>query len=868
MIDNTSNPGEPKPQYSDDTRRLRTLIETLPHGVAEFAPDGKITYSNAAHHAMLGYPPGSLVGRPIWSTLENDQAAADMRSFIEYLVRNEPQLSSYSACNLTYDGQPIDVQIDWNYTRDADGKLIGFISVITDVTERERALQALRSSHAREREVHQRLTALHELGIELARVKSLDSLCYTAVERGCRELGFDRLSIWLSDSSQRHAKGTYGIDEHGQIRDERGRLSDISGNEALQQVLWRETPNAYLRETNLLDDQARVVGRGALAAAALWDGEVVIGALMMDNLLSGTIQDDAQIELLTLYASTLGHLISRQKAEISLRDRAEFENLLARISTDFINLPVDEIDRGIQSALRVIGEFNSADRCFILAVDNPPTKVRMTHEWRASGIKLLDDTPLVFDLTHFSWLDRRVRGCELINLNDVSMLGEEAALERAELEKSGCKALLAIPMLAVGGLFGYVGFMSIRDSRLWNPQVISLLTVVGQMLVNALDRQRVELALQKSERRYRGLVETQQDLIVRVNSEGYFTFVNDAYCKKFDRQREELIGNRHFPFAGDGIGDWALNVIARLQAPPHRFRYEQQTMSPRGPIWVAWEDYAIKDSTGEIIEIQAVGRDVTDLKRAEEESRRHLDELAHVTRLNTMGEMASSLAHELNQPLSAISNYISAANRRLKPLPVNNRVGDAIDDLQLALRQTRRAGEFVRHIKDFIRKQEPHRTAIDLNAVATESVSLLDDFTRTHAVTVELRFEQNLPLARADRIQIQQVIINLVRNATEAMVSQSPDRPRSVILLTSQVSSSMLAVHVKDTGPGVSEEDFDNLFTAFYTTKPDGTGLGLSISRSIIEANGGTLKVDRNDDHGLTFRFTLPAFSHAEDDSG
>jgi PAS domain S-box-containing protein len=861
-IQTNADAGQPSDQTS---RRLRTLIETLPHGVAEFATDGTITYSNAAHHAMLGYAEGSLLGQPIWSTLENEKAAADMRTFIAYLVRVQPVLSSYTARNLTHDGRVIDVQIDWNYTRDADGALTGFISVITEVTERERALRALRLSHSREREIHSRLTALHDLGIALSRTSSIDALCRMAVERGRQDLGFDRLSVWLGLNSELFARGTYGIDEHGNLRNERDCITDVSGNSPLQRVLSRETPTVHIPDTDLLNHRAQKVGRGALAAAALWDGEHVIGALMMDNLLGGVTPDEHQIELLTLYASTLGHLISRLQAETALRERAEFENLIARISTDFINLPADNIDRGLNSALRAIGEFNQADRCFILAVDHPPTTVTLTHEWRNRDVQMPGEPRRVFELTRFPWLAKRIRGCELIDITNVADLDDSAAAEREEFQRAGSQSILAVPMLSATGLFGYVGYISMGTSRTWDSQVIALLTIVGQMLVNALDRQRVELALQKSERRYRGLVETQQDLIVRVNPQGQFTFVNDAYCQKFDRQREDLLGQRHFPFAGDGARDWTVDVLRRLQAPPHRFRYEQQTHTPRGNIWIAWEDYAIKDSNGKIVEIQAVGRDITDLKRAEEESRRHLDELAHVTRLNTMGEMATSLAHELNQPLSAISNYLAAATRRMRREP--KVCEDVMDDLKLALLQTRRAGQFVRHIKDFIRKKEPHRTAVNINTIATESVELLDDFIRSHGVSVAYQLDPDLPPARADQIQIQQVIINLVRNATEAMAALPPDRTRRINLRSTRLEGGFLAMYVTDTGPGIEVEDFDNLFSAFYTTKIDGTGLGLSISRSIVEANGGTLSAARNPVDGLTFCFTLPAFKQAEENS-
>ncbi len=241
--------------------------------------------------------------------------------------------------------------------------------------------------------------------------------------------------------------------------------------------------------------------------------------------------------------------------------------------------------------------------------------------------------------------------------------------------------------------------------------------------------------------------------------------------------------------------------------------------------------------------------------RAEGAARERLTQLAHVARLATMGEMASGLAHELNQPLCAIVNFAEAC------LELADGDANHLKELRHLLaelaRQAERAGLVIRRLRDFVRRREPQRVPVDLNRVVREVVALAQVEARHAEVRVRLKLGKSLPPALADPIQIQQVLVNLVRNAFEAM-KRTPSFNRVVTIRTARGRGDVSA-SVTDCGPGIANEEREHLFEPFFTTKSEGMGMGLSISRSILEVHDGRIWLDSRRREGTTFRFSLPA---------
>jgi two-component system sensor kinase FixL len=247
--------------------------------------------------------------------------------------------------------------------------------------------------------------------------------------------------------------------------------------------------------------------------------------------------------------------------------------------------------------------------------------------------------------------------------------------------------------------------------------------------------------------------------------------------------------------------------------------------------------------------------DITERKRAELEVRQQRGELAHLTRISTMGELAASLAHELNQPLTAILSNAQAAQRFMVADPADLEEVRAI--LKDIVHDDTRAGEVIRRMRALVRKEHLEVVPLDLPSVINDVVHLLHSDAVLHNVRVELEVNHELPPVKGDKVQLQQVVLNLLLNAFDAM-KDCPANERQVLVRAELDGAGMTKITMRDRGTGLTVDKLDRIFQPFYTTKRDGLGMGLSISRSIIEAHGGRLWAENNLDRGATFYFTLP----------
>jgi PAS domain S-box-containing protein len=247
--------------------------------------------------------------------------------------------------------------------------------------------------------------------------------------------------------------------------------------------------------------------------------------------------------------------------------------------------------------------------------------------------------------------------------------------------------------------------------------------------------------------------------------------------------------------------------------------------------------------------------DLTERKRAAEALRALQMELAHASRLATMGQLAASIAHEVNQPIGAVRNNAHAALRFLAGDPPD--LAEVREALECVVSDTYRAGDILGGIRDQIKKAPPRKGRVDLSEAVEEVIALARGELLNNHVAVHTRLAPGLPAVHGDRVQLQQVMLNLIVNAIEAMASIDEDARELAVSTAS--SPEGLLVAVADSGPGVAAEDRERIFGSFFTTKAAGVGIGLSICRSIIEAHGGRLWADAHPPHGAVFRFTLPA---------
>jgi len=253
-------------------------------------------------------------------------------------------------------------------------------------------------------------------------------------------------------------------------------------------------------------------------------------------------------------------------------------------------------------------------------------------------------------------------------------------------------------------------------------------------------------------------------------------------------------------------------------------------------------------------------RDLTERQQTEARLQELQAELVHMSRLTAMGEMASALAHELNQPLSAIANYMKGS-RRLLENPTADGTTLLRDALDKAAAQALRAGEIIRRLRDFVARGESERRVEDVKKLVEEASALALVGAKDKGVRVQFQFDPRVEFVLADKVQIQQVLLNLMRNAIEAM---EDTQKRELTVATAKTTDDYVAINVSDTGTGISPEMSAQLFQPFVTTKRYGMGVGLSISRTIIEAHGGSIEAQPNVGGGTVFRFTLPAVAKEE----
>ncbi|XLX39747.1 ATP-binding protein [Ectopseudomonas mendocina] len=364
----------------------------------------------------------------------------------------------------------------------------------------------------------------------------------------------------------------------------------------------------------------------------------------------------------------------------------------------------------------------------------------------------------------------------------------------------------------------------------------------------------------RARRLYRLITENTTDLISRHTPDGVFLDATPASWTLLGYWPEELRG-----MAVDGL----LHPQDQLQQPKQaREALEQNgyhTMSYRirhrdgRYLWFETASRAIRETyTGAVVEVVSVSRDISARIQAEENKRRLEDELAHTTRLITLGELASGIAHEINQPLAAVVNYASASQRYLQAVggdPVGvDKVGQGLARIT---EHANHASAVIKRLRAFLRKGQRRMQALDLAEVAREAVRLCNWEAGTAQVAVSDLLPDNLPLVFADRVLLEQVLLNLLRNAIDANRECHPGAPSQVRLEAGETDGS-LAIRVIDQGPGVNDEQMGKLFTPFYTSKADGLGLGLSMSRSIIEGFGGALEAFPAEGGGLCLECRLP----------
>lgn len=372
------------------------------------------------------------------------------------------------------------------------------------------------------------------------------------------------------------------------------------------------------------------------------------------------------------------------------------------------------------------------------------------------------------------------------------------------------------------------------------------------------ERKRAEEQLRRREEELRLTIQNAPMGIVTCDLTGWCLEVNKALCEMLGYGEQELLTMRYQDIVHPN------DVIGSVEQCQRAIRGEQATVGLEtryirkdgATLHGVAHAGVVHDADGQPLILICEIEDRTETRRAEQEAQQHRERLAHVSRLGAMGEMATGIAHEVNQPLTAITTYAQACRRLISGGKTDRE--EILATLNKISVQAQRAGEVIQRLRGFVKRRESRREPVDCNALIQDVVKLAEADTRAHEHTIQLELTADPSRVIADPVQMQQVVLNLIRNGMEA-AADSPPQDRRITIRTVNKGTDYIEVAVIDQGTGLSEEAAQQLFAPFFTTKPSGMGMGLAISRSIIISHGGELDFVPNPEGGATFRFSLPS---------
>jgi PAS domain S-box-containing protein len=433
---------------------------------------------------------------------------------------------------------------------------------------------------------------------------------------------------------------------------------------------------------------------------------------------------------------------------------------------------------------------------------------------------------------------------------------------------------LLAPFYVNGKAVGTIWAIAHNSRRKFDAEDLRLLESMGRFAsaayqtVESIENLKLEIAAREKaetalremagglQAKIRRLVDSNIIGIFMWRADGQILDANQAFLRIVGYGREDLIAGRlrwteltpaeSRPVTAQSVAELEATGIAQ----PYEKEYFRKDGS-RVPVLVgrATLDGKSNEGVGFVL-------DLTDRKRAERAYAQVQMELAHANRVITMGHLTASIAHEIDQPIGAAITYAKAALNWLSRQPPN--LDEARRALGTIVEAGIRAGDVIDRIRALVKKAPTRKDRVDINEAVMEIVELTRGETTKNAISVEIRLAESLPPVQGDRVQLQQVILNLLINAIEVM-SAIREGPRRLLIGTRKTESESVLLEVRDSGPGLAPESVDRLFQSFYTTKPDGLGMGLSICRSIIEAHQGRLWASANTPRGAVFQFTLPA---------
>ena len=784
----------------ESEQRLRALVGSVDEIVFEFAPDG--TYLNIWAHdeGLLIRPRSELIGRRASEVMGGAAAREHLAAFERVLASGRAETLEYPL--------PFGAGRRWFLSRispipAADGSWRTISVLARDITERKRG--------------EQRLAAQYAVARALAVSESLAAAAPDLLRGIGTSLEWQLGALWVVDRQSgrpRCQSVWHGPKIDVTAFDAISRKIDFTPGEGLVGRVWQSAEPIWIvdatSETGLPPTPAVAsLGlRGAVGFPVLLDREVLGVVEFFDSAVREP--DQEQLAALSAVGSQIGQFIKRGRAEETLQESEKRFRALIEHSSDaavmldgrgmilYVSPPIEQILG--YAPEEMVGQ----DRLAFIDPDR--------HD-PATG----DFAGLLQEPGKFPTAQRRVR------------------------HKDGSWRWLEIT----------------ATNWLHEPAIRA---VVGN-LRDITERKQAEDALRESEQRFRDYAETASDVLWETSPDHRFI----RGSEQFDTVNINPLlrmGMRRWDFATDVEEEpekWRHHIATlRARQPFRDFRY-RTTRGDGSPLYIATSGKPVFDPEGRFIGYRGGAIDVTAAVRAaqtEEALQNVRAALAHATRVTTLGELTASIAHEINQPLAAVVTNASASRRWLAAQPPNlEKAREALDRI---VREGNRASDIITRIRALLNKSAAPAQRLSINETILEVIALTRSELQNNRIALNLQVADDLPPVIGDRVQLQQVILNLIVNAIDAMRGHGSG-PRELLVASSREAANGVLVTVADSGPGLDPADIGRVFDAFYTTKQDGMGMGLAISRSIVEAHGGRLWARPNTPTGAVFQFSVPA---------
>lgn len=554
-------------------------------------------------------------------------------------------------------------------------------------------------------------------------------------------------------------------------------------------------------------------------------------------------------------------LSERRHALATLSSRLRSEKLMSWASGSLVQVPSNQIDAVFASCLERVGTFLAVDRAFIVQLTPTREALRIVTEWNAEGIDRLPDS---YSCTKFPWAVSQALQNTAVVCDDIDGLPADAVRDREMFTSLGLKSALLMPLAVSGHVVGAVSIHMTRTARHWDSDTVTHVRRIGDVLASALERKRSDDALRASESMNAGILTSLSSLVAVLDRDGVVIAANERWRDLIHRPAGSSLvvvganylelwprlGMSRGPLTSEGHDtDTSLAAVTQVLSGRSDWFSCEYACDDR---WYVMTVVPLRRAEGGAV---VTHTDVTERKRAETEAQHARQELAHFNRVSTMGELTASLAHQLNQPLASILSNAEAAMRFLNARQpdmgqLRAILTDIIDD-------DKRAGAVVRRTREILTNSRVAMDRLDLNVLVRDVALLMASDAVIRNVSVVLDLSRGAQCVHGDRVQLQQVVLNLLVNAIEA-VTEQPLSQRGIIVSTGSDLAGVAVISVRDSGSGFSADTEAAMFEPFVTTKPGGMGMGLAIARSIVESHGGRVWAENNPDRGATMFVSLP----------